>query len=286
MGVQINPVEGMRVMKQKVERVFIFGMDGAGIFVKDTPTPYLDQLASRGAITYDAQAVMPSISAQCWGSMLHGVPAEKHGLTNNIAGQEKYPLNSPYPSIFKITREAFPDAKMASFTTWRPINNGIIEDGLDIHKDSSPDADNTEAICTYIDQNPDVKLLFVQLDDPDISGHKHGFGAHSEGYLEAITRSDRYIGMMLEALERNYLVEKSLIILVTDHGGGGVRTHDHGSDHPHDMTVFWAVSGPGIEAGTVLTELSIMDTAAVVAHALGLEAPVTWEGKVPQGLFK
>ena len=31
--------------------------------------------------------------------------------------------------------------------------------------------------------------------------------------------------------------------------------------------------------------INIMDTAAVVAHALGLSAPAGWDGRVPEGVF-
>ncbi|GAA0411514.1 alkaline phosphatase family protein [Paenibacillus motobuensis] len=270
---------------KQIERVFILGMDGAGNFIQHTDTPNIDAFLSKGAVTYMAQAQSPTISAECWGSILHGVVPEKHGLNNEIASTQVYPADSPYPSIFKLVREAQPEAKLAAFSSWSPIVSGIIEEGFDIHKEALPDEELVGAIETYIQNNSDVKLLYMQLDDPDASGHKYGYGPDSPNYLKAITKMDDLFGRVLRAIEQQGLLEDSLVILLTDHGGGGADKHDHGSDHPMDKNVFWGCVGPGVSAGTVLPELFIVDTAAVALQALGLELPANWDGKVPASLF-
>ncbi|NQX66241.1 alkaline phosphatase family protein [Paenibacillus alba] len=269
-----------------VQRVFILGMDGAGSFLEHTETPVIDSFLQKGAVTYRAQAESPTISAQCWGSVLHGVRPEKHLLTNELAASEKFPVDSPYPSIFRLTREAWADAKLASFVGWSPINDGIIEDEQEIHKVSLPDDQLVAALENYLDNNPDVKLLFMQLDEPDGSGHKYGYGPNSPDYLKAISRCDQLFGKVLDAIERLQLLEDSLIILLTDHGGGGADAYNHGSDHPMDKQVFWGCVGPGIDANTQLPPLSIVDTAAVAAYALGLEIPALWDAQLPGSLFR
>ncbi|WP_308636898.1 alkaline phosphatase family protein [Paenibacillus silvisoli] len=267
-----------------IQRVIIIGWDGAGNFVQAAHTPYLDRIIARGAIAYDAQTASPTISAECWGAMMHGVNPEKHGLTNSKAEKQQFPIDSPYPSIFRIVREADRAAKLASFSAWEPINYGIIESDLEVHNISLPDRDVALAAADYITNNPDVRLLFVHLDLPDMAGHKHGYNTPEQ--LRAIEETDANTGIILDGLERAGLMDESLIIIVSDHGGGGEIDTDHGSDHPLDKTIFWACAGPGIEPGTILsTNLTITDTAAVVAHALGLEAPITWEAKLPERLF-
>ncbi|MFC5653266.1 alkaline phosphatase family protein [Paenibacillus solisilvae] len=267
------------------QRVFILGMDGAGNFVRDTDTPHMHEFLKRGILTYDAQAVLPTISAECWGSMLHGVLPEKHGLNNDRAELEAYPEDSPYPSVFRLARERWSDAKLAAFTSWSPINRGIIEDGIGVHKVCLPDEELAASIETYLESNTDVKLLFMQLDEPDASGHDSGYGSDSPLYLQAITRSDQLIGKVLDKIEQLGLMEDSLIMIVTDHGGGGAARYSHGSDHPQDKTVFWGCAGPGIEPGTPISNLSITDAAAIVACALDLEAPEHWDAVLPEALF-
>jgi hypothetical protein len=89
----------------------------------------------------------------------------------------------------------------------------------------------------------------------------------------------------LRAIEETGLLEDSLIIMVSDHGGGGEHAYQHGSDHPSDKTIFWGCTGPGIKPNTSLQgELVITDTAEVVIRALGLNSR-SWEAKLPEGLF-
>ncbi len=263
-------------------RIIVIGWDGAGSFVQQTSTPVLDRWMARGASTFTAQTVSPTISAQCWGSLLHGVTPVKHGLTNETAAASRYPSDSPYPSFFRMAHEAYPDRKLAAFTCWQPIMDGIIEEGIGVHKVSLPDKELAEAAADYIRSNPDLYLLFIQFDYPDYAGHKFGYG--TPDYLEAITETDRFTGILLDAVEGAGWAEDSLVVITTDHGGGGVNPKGHGSDDPLDKTVFWTCSGPGIEAGSkVPPELGLMDTAAVVCRAMGLEQPQEWEAKVPKG---
>jgi len=270
---------------EAVKRVFILGMDGAGNFVQQANTPHLDAWLPRGAFTYEAQAELPTISAECWGSVLHGVRPDKHGLNNDKAANEPYPADSPYPSLFRLIREQQPDAKLASFTGWDPINSGIIENNLGVYKVSLPDAELVPALLGYVEENPDVRLLFLQLDEPDGSGHRHGYGPDSPEYLKMIGTCDERIGMILARLEQLHLIEDSLIILLTDHGGGGAETHNHGSDHPMDRNVFWGCIGPGIKQGHLSSPVSITDTARVTALALGLATPAGWDAELPKDLL-
>lgn len=78
-------------MMQLCKRAIILGLDGAGNGVKDAITPNIDKLFSKGASTYSAKTSYPSISGECWGSLFHGVGADKHKLTNDIADYEYYP---------------------------------------------------------------------------------------------------------------------------------------------------------------------------------------------------
>lgn len=270
--------------RNKFNRVIVIGWDGAGSFVRNTPTPNLDEWMSRGASTLSAQTVSPTISAECWGALLHGVEPEKHGLNNDKAARHMFPGDSPYPSFFRLAHEAYPDRKLAAFTCWKPIMDGIIEGGIGVHKVSVPDPELAAAAADYIRNNPDLYILFVQFDYPDAAGHKYGYG--TADYLKAITETDRWSGIILQAVKDAGWLDDSLVILTTDHGGGGENPKGHGSDHPLDKTVFWTCSGPGIAPGSeVPQELGLIDTAAVVSYALGLDIPKSWDAAVPRGLF-
>lgn len=268
------------------KRVFVIGLDGAGNFIKDTPTPNIHGLLEKGAYTYNAQTVFPSISAQCWGSMFHGVDPEKHGLDNEKASDTKYPEDSAYPSFMKLARMTWPDCKLAAYSEWWPINNGIIEESCQFESLSLRDPELASAAVEYIRNNPDLTIMYIHFGDPDYTGHEFGYGAHIPEYLQKITEIDGYVGMVLDVIKEENLIEDSLIIITSDHGGGGDHPRGHGSDHPNDMTVFWGCHGPTVAAGKQITEdINIKDTASIVAHALGMTPPQVWEGRVPKELF-
>ena len=144
----------------------IIGVDGAGAFFKEAETPAFDRIFKKGAVTYNMLTSIPTISAECWGSLLHGVEPEKHGLTNRKCMEFPYPADSPYPSIFRVLRRVRPGARLGSFSCWPAINIGIVEEDLDVYKSNAPDPELTEQILEYLDGGiPD--LLFVQLDHVD-----------------------------------------------------------------------------------------------------------------------
>ncbi|WP_254797939.1 LamG-like jellyroll fold domain-containing protein [Bacillus sp. NH11B] len=97
------------------KHVFIIGLDGAGIAVKDATAPNIKNFIANGASTYNAQALSPTISAQNWGGIIHGVTPDKTKLDNTVAGSVAFPENSPYPSFMKVLKQERPYAKIASF---------------------------------------------------------------------------------------------------------------------------------------------------------------------------
>lgn len=261
------------------KHVVLIGVDGAGAFFKDANTPNLDKIFADGAITYKMLSADPTISAQCWGSMLHGVTPNYHRLTNGIVATQAYPSDSPFPSFFKVIRDNDPEAVLASFTNWNPINVGIVEDGLDVHKEGNMgDQKLTQAICTYLEEN-DPTALFVQFDEADGAGHGSGYG--SQTHLEKITELDDYIGQIYQSYEQKGLLDDTLFIVTSDHGGNG---NSHGGMTDGEKYVMFAASGKSVQQGEI-QDIEIRDTAAIVLHALGYDCPAGWTARVPSGLF-
>jgi hypothetical protein len=246
-----------------------------GRAVREAPTPHIDQILAEGAHTYLAQTVHPSSSFPAWGALLHGVGPDKHQIDAEHPSAE----DVPWPSFLKLARQAWPTCDLASFSCWEPINSVIIEPSCACHRVSMPDRELVYAAASYI-RTHDPKVLFMQLDHIDAAGHAYGYG--SRRYIEQIARHDAYVGVVIEAIRHAGMYAESLILLTSDHGGRG---RWHGNQHPDCMTIFWGCRGPGIAPGSELQEVNIMDTAAVVAQALGLPRPAGWEARVPRGVF-
>lgn len=86
----------------------------------------------------------------------------------------------------------------------------------------------------------------------------------------------------MDAIEDAGVFDESLIVLLSDHGG---HEKGHGTDHPDCMTTFWACRGPGVVQKGNVAEMNIIDTAAVVASALGLTCPAGCDAQIPEGIF-
>ncbi|KAB2442415.1 Ig-like domain-containing protein [Bacillus luti] len=265
------------------KHVFIIGLDGAGIAVKDATAPNIKNFIANGASTYNAQALSPTISAQNWGGIIHGVTPDKTKLDNTIAGSVVFPENSPYPSFMKVLKQERPYAKTASFAGWSPINKGIIEQSVGAHLESVPDDQLAPKISNYIKtEGKDTAITFIHFDDIDGAGHSKGYG--SPAYMQQIEKTDKNVGIVLDAIRDAGLLEDSLIIMTTDHGGKG---YGHGGESPEEKTIFWAANGPGILAkSSITTPMTNMDTAAVVAQALRSNKPMTWDAKTPEKLLE
>jgi len=169
--------------ERKYAHVVVVGVDGAGAFFKQAETPYFDRIFAKGAVTYSALSSNPTISAECWGSMLTGVGPEIHKITNQIANKFPYPEDSPHPTLFRRIREVMPDAVLGCFCNWSPIYRGIVEKSAGVTTDRGTDIELTLKVCDYIAENkPD--FLFIQLDHVDSWGHFAGYG--SPGHLLSI----------------------------------------------------------------------------------------------------
>ena len=272
--------EEVVVSKGAYKHVVIVGVDGAGAYFRDTDTPRCDEIFAGQASTYRSLMALPTMSAQGWASILHGVLPEFHGLTNAIIEKTPYPVNSRYPSLFRVVREAMPDAELASFVEWNPINIGIVENNLGVEKGTGEDdAEVTGRILNYL-RSKTPTLLFVQFSSPDDIGEKYGFG--TDIYLSTVSTADALVGRIYDQLKLKGILDETLFIVTADHGGKGKT---HGGDSDEEKYVFLGIAGKTVES-SIIVEAEGRDVAAIAAYALGLECPETWSGHVPAGVFK
>lgn len=258
--------------------VALIGVDGAGAYFKKTRTPNTDRIFRRGAKTYCALAASPTISGQCWGSMLHGVDPEKHGITNEIAATQPYDVNSPYPSIFKVIRNNYPDAVLASFCCWSAINRGIIENNLNVYMRSAYDDKLVTDVLSYLDEAQPM-MLFVHFESVDAAGHKYEYG--SDEYLKELRTVDGYIGQIYNKYKELGILDETLFIVTTDHGGNGLG---HGTEKPTDKEIFMGIQGFNVNSVNIDGSQG-KDVAAIIAYALQVEPSPAWTAKVPTNLF-
>lgn len=264
--------------EHRYKYVALIGVDGAGAYFKNTSTPNTDRIFKRSAKSYCALAASPTISGQCWGSILHGVDPEQHGLTNEIAATEKYDVNSPYPSIFRVIRESDPDAMLASFCCWSAINRGIIESNLDVHMKAAYDSYLFNDVLSYLSETQPT-MLFVHFESVDAAGHEYGYGG--DEFYDALRTVDGYLGQIYDKYDELGILDETLFIVSSDHGG-----HDkgHGTEQLTDKEIFMGIRGFNVNAIN-LDGTQGKDIAAIIACALEIDPSPNWTAQVPQNLF-
>ena len=105
------------------KRIVLISLDGICVdgFLK-AKTPNLDKLMAEGSLSLDTRVVMPSVTLPNWTSHLCGSGPEQHGVVDNSWEISKFVLPAIekdnagyYPSVFKVLKEALPQAKTAFY---------------------------------------------------------------------------------------------------------------------------------------------------------------------------
>ena len=269
--------------EQKYKHVIAVAVDGGGAFLKVADTPCFDRIFEKGAVTYEALSSRPTISAECYGSMLTGTGPEIHGLTNEIVSTRQYPTDSPFPSLFRRIRKVMPDAELGSFCDWNPITYGIVENDLDVSHDTARDEQLTPVICDYIKDKKPV-FLFVQMDSVDGAGHTFGYG--TKKHLDRITEVDKLVNDVYNAAAEAGILDETLFMVITDHGG---YQTGHGGWTDGEKYVTFGAVGKGVK-NNAIQEMNIRDLAAIVLYALGIESPAFeeqgWTSQIPADIWE
>ncbi|MBR6557853.1 MAG: alkaline phosphatase family protein [Clostridia bacterium] len=266
------------------KHVLIIGVTAAGAFFEDAYTPNMDRIFKDANITYECRSGAPTSTVSSWTTLLHGIEYNAHGLIEGVK-DKAYPTDSPYPSIFRAVLEAKPDSKVVSVCRWRDINNNFIEDGIGIEKITMEKDDLfvAETACEYVNKNGAPTLMFVQLDFPDDRGHNSAAGFGGDEHLSAISRTDTLIDAVYRAYERQGVLDDTLVIVTSNHGG---YLWDHGGNSDGEKNVMFAVRGKNVIKNGSAEDMDIRDIAPIVMHALGLESPEGWTGRLPEGIFE
>ncbi|MBR5750994.1 MAG: alkaline phosphatase [Clostridia bacterium] len=276
---------------KRFEHVIVAGIDGAGAFIQNAKTPCMDAIFASGARTFRAFASRPSISAECWGSMLTGVSPALHGLTNEWISQHAYPTDSRFPTLYKRVRGAYPDAAVAAYCDWSPLVTGIVEADAGVDCLSLRDAELIGPACEYI-RSRKPAFMFVHMDSVDGAGHKFGYGTPQ--HLNQIEVCDRYVQLLYSACRDAGMLDSTLFLVLSDHGGTcdkrpeGGYSGSHGGWTEAERRISFLAAGPGIQAGEI-GDMNIRDTAAIVLYALGIDMPAFdpngWTAQLPENLF-
>jgi predicted AlkP superfamily pyrophosphatase or phosphodiesterase len=232
------------------------------------PTLAIDRLVARGAHTWQAQTVVPSLTLPRFVSMFYAVPPSRHGVITNVSRPPKPRI----PRLIEVVHRA--GLGTAAFYSWEELRDLAY---YRLQGGPRRDADREIAAATaqYLAECRPA-FTFVCLEGTDKAGHCHGW--MSAPYLQAGSQADQAVGLVLEGLHAAGYLADTACLLLANHGG---QDHDHGTGVAQNLTIPWIVSGPGIRPGHAIAgEAHTTDTAPTLMHLLGLPQPAQWSGRV------
>ncbi len=270
-------------------RFIVIGCDGMspdGIIKADTPV--MDKMMKDGAWTLHARGVMPTSSSPNWASMIMGAGPEQHGVTSNDWERDKFEIapiaksdEGFFPTIFGLVRKQHPDAVIGSIYDWDGFGRLTEKKSIDLDKDCDGPTKTTEAAVAFIKEKKPT-FLFVHLDHVDHVGHEVGHGTPE--YYKSVEEADRYIGQILGAVSDAGLAEETVVLVTADHGG---VKKGHGGATMAEIEIPWILAGPGVAKGREITApVNTYDTAATVAHVLGVPMHEAWIAKPVLSAFE
>jgi hypothetical protein len=256
--------------RPEVARVLIVSVDGLRPeAVELAPMSVLAGLMAGGAYTLQARTVYPPATLPAHVSMLTGLCPEKHGVTwNDDLPWREGPAAG---GLFEL-------AHQSGLRTVMVVGKGKLRQAaapqhtdvfLFINDRDTVIADRAAGLMAE-----GFGLMLVHFPTVDWMGHAYGWLSPEQ--LSVARRADQSLGVLLAALDRAGLGDTTLVIVTADHGGSG---QSHGSRRPEDMTVPWVLAGPGVLPLELEAPVSVVDTAATAAWALGLPLPEGLDGR-------
>jgi hypothetical protein len=225
--------------------------------------------------------VRPSVTAAALGSLATGVEPGLHGLVE--PGLDFLPRFHRLRPLGEVLHRAGHDvvavlpemgvvSRSITATLARAAGVGKLVAG---GKTAGSLARATRQVLREVSHG----LIVVYIPDADGAGHAHGW--FSEPYLAAA----RTIDHALDAL--GDVPGSDLIIVMSDHGGGGLNPREHDAPHPANDHITLILAGPHTRRHhEIRRQVSLLDVPPTILWALGADVPVCYQGRPLQDAFR
>ena len=256
------------------QHVIFIGLDGWGSYSLDkADMPHVQKMMEEGAWTRNKRTVLPSHSATNWDAMFTGVGPEMHGFYKCCSQKpdlEPVVRNEDglFPTIFTYLRAKEPDAEIGCIYQWNGIKYFIDSLACSYHAQATQE-ELCDASRNYILEKKPRFAAFI-YDEPDHVGHVAG---HDTPELyQKLLELDLWVGRILDAVEEAGIMEESVIIVTSDHGGIG---QGHGGITMEEMLTPLVICGKDIRKGYCFDDIPVMqyDMAGILADLLGVKLP-------------
>lgn len=227
----------------------------------------------------DAVTIRPSATVAALTSLATGASPTRHGfLSPGLAFLKTIDSLQPLPNVLArhgvATHVYLNDVPRSH----RPLVNVVMRiSGVTRASLNGHGALDVARAALDDDRGDGPGLQFLYMADADHAGHKHGW--MSRAYRDAAAVVDRAIGLLTQ-------VPDTTLLVLADHGGGGVDPTDHDTPHPVNDRIPIILAGTGIRRRRVIEEpASILDIPPTILHAFGASIPSSYEGRPLTGAF-
>lgn len=274
---------------KRAEHVFIISFDqGSPDGISRAEMPLFKEMAAKGAHTWEAYTIVPSLTLPSHTSMLTGVGIQKHQIDWNNYEPKKGLVK--VPTIFSVAKEK--GMSTAMFVAKEKFHHLELPGSVD--KFVCPEDGLAGSVAKAFAENVGTlkpALCFIHFGDPDVKGHE--FGIHSPEKMQAFADTDAALKVIRGAIAAAGIEDTSVIILTADHGchdikdSKGVTRGTHGSSSPEDVTIPWVAWGKGVKPGFTITAPVVQyDTAATALWLLGVPVPEGFWGRPVTSAFQ
>jgi phosphoglycerol transferase MdoB-like AlkP superfamily enzyme len=265
---------------------------------REDPMPNLGALAAAAIVADSAYTVYPetikslvAVQSSLYPALDTGAGRYEHVAGASLAGELAH---AGYRTgLFHSGRFRY----LGMANVIRDRGYETLEDAGDIggnHESSFgiDDASTVRRILSWIDAQSREHPFYVSY--MPIAGH-HPYdtpqsGPFAEGeligrYLNALHYSDKELGDLIEGLRQRGLLEKTLIVILGDHGEA---FEQHSTNTGHTLFIYdenvripFLVVAPGLihDAIRLSRVVSAVDTAPTILDFLGLQPPASFQGR-------
>ena len=257
-----------------IQHVVLLALDGISIEgLQEAHTPNIDRLGDAGVFLSRSRGVMPTKSSPNWASILTGVYPNTHGIHSNQWWWFRFKRRLGYPTIFTAIKKSDPKADTAAIYEWDHFGKLFHPQDLDHNRwVSEYAATTTETANLFGGGTP--RFTVIHLVSADMAGHDHNWG--SPAYIQGVEFVDSQVGTIVKQLKANGTLDKTLLVLASDHGG---VDKSHGGSSDTELYTGVVFHGPGIKNGLRLKGMTQnVDITATIYHALELTPEVPLKG--------
>ena len=211
--------------------VLMIGLDGLHPSMIDRwEAPNLKALGARGVRAEAMRPVMPSVTFVNFYSLATGLYPKHHGMVENYpydkAGGEQFdratgPQEERWwqgePIWVTAEKQGLPTSIMFWLGSEVP-HDGVRPTRWTPYEHNKPYQDRVDEVLGWYDA-PEAELpRFAAIYFDRVDTAAHYFGPRSDKAREAVAEVDGYVGQLVAGLESRGLLERTTIIVVSDHG--------------------------------------------------------------------